>query len=422
MVLVEKEVTMQSNCIGNFIAQKRKAVGLTQKQLAEKLNISFQAISKWEKGMAMPGSDVLIRLANELQVNVEDILNGRDSNSVSYSKAGVDISYTDSIKKEMEQYVSLGDNRVLNKMGAFASLYDFKFDSMEHPVLVLKAEEPGSKQKLAIEYGYTESICHDMINHLVNDIIVMNAKPLAVLDTIICGKAEKDTIKSLVRGISEACKENQCVLIGGETSIQPQVVEKGVYVLTSSIAGVVDKNKIIDGSNISINDRVLAVSSNGLHTNGYSLVRLLIDMHPDLLSMNVDGETFINAIMRPHTAYYPILKDILNNEWISGMAHITGGGIKGNLGRIIPENLCAEIDLSLIRMLPVFKLIRDIGKIQDEEMLSTFNCGVGLILIVKDGAVNRIKAHINKYVPCYEIGIIKKRTNVEKVEYRNKLK
>ena len=115
--------------------------------------------------MAMPGSDVLIKLANELQVNVEDILNGKDSNCVSYSKAGVDISYTDSIKKEMEKYVSLGDNRVLNKMGAFASLYDFKFYSIEHPVLVLKAEEPGSKQKLAIEYGYTESICHDMINH-----------------------------------------------------------------------------------------------------------------------------------------------------------------------------------------------------------------------------------------------------------------
>lgn len=413
---------MKNNCIGNFIAQKRKAAGLTQKQLAEKLNISFQAISKWEKGMAMPGSDVLIRLANELQVNVEDILNGKDSNCVSYSKAGVDISYTDSIKKEMEKYVSLGDNRVLNKMGAFASLYDFKFDSIEHPVLVLKAEEPGSKQKLAIEYGYTESICHDMINHLVNDIIVMNAKPLAVLDTIVCGKAEKDTIKSLVKGISEACKENQCVLIGGETSIQPQVVEKGVYVLTSSIAGVVDKNKIIDGSDISINDRVLAVSSNGLHTNGYSLVRLLMDMHPDLSGVNVDGETFISTIMRPHTAYYPILKDVLNNEWISGMAHITGGGIKGNLGRIIPENLCAEIDLSLIKILPVFKLIRDIGKVQDEEMLSTFNCGVGLILIVKDEVANRIKAHINKYIPCYEIGMIKNRTNVEKVEYMNKLK
>ena len=176
---------MQDNCIGSFIAQKRKELGITQKQLGEKLNISFQAISKWENGTALPSSDVLIKLANELKVNVEDILNGKELNNISYSKAGVNISYTDSIKDEMEKYVSNGDARVLNRMGAFASLYDFNFDDVKHPVLVLKAEEPGSKQKLAIEHGYTESICHDMINHLVNDIIVMNAKPLAVLDTIV---------------------------------------------------------------------------------------------------------------------------------------------------------------------------------------------------------------------------------------------
>lgn len=280
---------------------------MTQKQLADKLNISYQAVSKWEKGTAMPGTDILMQLSKELEVSVDAILNGKETSGVSYSKAGVDISYTDSIKSEMEQFVSKGSSRVLNKMGAFASLYDFAFDDVEHPVLVLKAEEPGSKQKLAVEYGYTESICHDMINHLVNDIIVMNARPLAVLDTIVCGKAEKDTIKSLVRGVSDACRENECVLIGGETSIQPQVVDKGVYVLTSSIAGVVDKKDIIDGSRISKGDKVIAVASNGLHTNGYSLVRMLMDMHPEIKKESIDGENFIDLIMKPHTAYYPVL-------------------------------------------------------------------------------------------------------------------
>ena len=412
---------MQENCIGNFIAQKRKELGITQKQLAEKLNISFQAISKWENGTALPSSDVLIKLANELEVNVEDILNGKELNSVSYSKAGVNISYTDSIKSEMEKYVSVGDSRVMNRMGAFASLYDFKFDDIIHPVLVLKAEEPGSKQKLAVEYGYTESICHDMINHLVNDIIVMNAKPLAVLDTIVCGKAEKDTIKTLVKGISEACTENECVLIGGETSIQPQVVDKGVYVLTSNIAGVVDKEKIIDGHSINIGDKVLAVASNGLHTNGYSLVRLLMDMHADLINADVDGEKFIDAIMKPHTAYYPTMKEVLDADKITGMAHITGSGIKGNLKRIIPEGLCAEIDLSKIKVLPIFKLIKDVGKVQDEEMLSTFNCGVGLILVVKEMYADRIKNHINKAISCYEIGSIKSSNTLEKVSFINRI-
>lgn len=131
--------------------------------------------------------------------------------------------------------------------------------------MVLKSEEPGSKQKLAMEYGYNESI-HDMINHLVNDIAVMGAKPLAVLDTIVCGKAEKETIKSFIKGISEACRENECDLVGGETSIQPEVVNQGIYILTASIAGIVSREQIIDGSKIREHDSVLAIASNGLHT------------------------------------------------------------------------------------------------------------------------------------------------------------
>lgn len=133
---------------------------------------------------------------------------------------------------------------------------------------------------------------------------------MAVLDTIVCGKAEKDTIKSLVKGVSDACKENSCVLIGGETSIQPQVVDKGVYVLTSSIAGVVEKDLIIDGSEIGEGDVILAAASNGLHTNGYSLVRMLMDLHPEIKKKNIDGQIFLDSIMKPHTAYYSMLREV----------------------------------------------------------------------------------------------------------------
>ena len=199
---------------------------------------------------------------------------------------------------------------LLNGLGPFASLYDIHFPDIKNPVLVLKSEEPGSKQKLAMEYGYTESICHDMINHLVNDIVVMGAKPLAVLDTIVCGNAEKDTIKTLVKGVSDACKFNECSLVGGETSIQPLVVESGVYVLTSSIAGIVEKSKVIDGSAIEEGDIVLAIASNGLHTNGYSLVRLLMDKMPQIKLDKIDGLTFIEQIMKPHTPYYKAIKGL----------------------------------------------------------------------------------------------------------------
>ena len=233
--------------IAAFIAAKRKFKGLTQQQVADALHISFQAVSKWESGAAYPTIELLYALSRLLGTTTDEILSAQDADNsgMTYSQAGVDILYTDSIKSEMSAYIDSSNPRVLNGLGPFASLYDIRFDDIKNPVLVLKSEEPGSKQKLALKYGYTESICHDMINHLVNDIIVMGAKPLAVLDTIICGNAEKDTIKSIVKGISDACRENECDLVGGETSIQPGVVEKGVYILTASIAGIVDKSMII---------------------------------------------------------------------------------------------------------------------------------------------------------------------------------
>ncbi|MCR4702808.1 MAG: phosphoribosylformylglycinamidine cyclo-ligase [Saccharofermentans sp.] len=412
---------IDSRKMGRFIVEKRKDLGLTQQQLAEKLNVSFQAISKWENGAAFPNIEILKDLSTVLEVSVDEILTGseKEDEGLSYSKAGIDIAYTDSIKKEMEKSLETKDRRVLNGLGPFASLYDIKFPEIKDPVLVLKAEEPGSKQKLAIEYGYTESICHDMINHLVNDIIVMGARPLAVLDTIVCGNAEKDTIKTLVKGVSDACRENDCSLVGGETSIQPLVVDHGVYVLTSSIAGIVERSKVIDGSAIKEGDAVLAVASNGLHTNGYSLVRLLMDKKPQIKTDVIDGMSFIEQIMKPHTPYYRAVRDLFGDGSIHGMAHITGGGIEGNLCRIIPDGLSAKIDLSKIRICNLFKYIRDNGNISDDEMLKTFNCGVGLIIVTSVKNKVRIMEHVSKTYDCYEIGSVEKGST--KVSFEDRL-
>lgn len=407
--------------VGNFIMEKRKSHNMTQQQLADKLNISFQAISKWENGTTFPNIEILQDLAIVLDVSVDEILAGseRNEDGLSYSKAGIDITYTDTIKKEMAKHLETKDNRVLNGLGPFASLYDIRFPNIENPVLVLKSEEPGSKQKLAMEYGYTESICHDMINHLVNDIVVMGATPLAVLDTIVCGNAEKDTIKTLVKGVSDACKENECSLVGGETSIQPLVVDSGVYVLTSSIAGIVEKSKVIDGSAIEAGDVVLAIASNGLHTNGYSLVRLLMDKMPQIKLDKIDGLTFIEQIMKPHTPYYKAIKGLFDKNVIRGMAHITGGGIEGNLSRVIPDGLSAKIDLSKLRILKIFQYIRNSGNISDEEMLRTFNCGVGFNVVVNPKDKVEVMNHINRFYDCYEIGTIE--TGNSKVEFVNRM-
>lgn len=313
---------------------------------------------------------------------------------LSYQKSGVDIDVADATKRAMAKSLETRDPRVLNKLGAFASLFDASFPDLQHPVLVLKIEEPGSKQKLAFQHKRPVGIAYDLINHLVNDIIVLGARPLAVLDVIICGRLEKEVVSQFVDALARACREQDCSLVGGETSEQPGVVEAGVYVLAASIVGVADRDRVIDGSKIAVGDTVLAVASNGLHTNGYSLVRALIAKKPEILNAKVGGESFLDAILRPHKCYWQPFRDLFAWPELHGLAHITGSGIAGNLNRILPPGMDAAIDLGAIRVLPVFKLIRDAGGVDDPDMLRTFNMGVGMTLVVAPAAVPRIQSHL----------------------------
>jgi len=247
-----------------------------------------------------------------------------------------------------------------------------------------------------LEQGRIESICYDLVNHLVNDIIVMGARPLSVQDVIICGKLEKEVVQGLVASLADACREQDCTLTGGETSEQPGVVDEGTYVLAASVVGVVEKAKIIDGSRIEKGDVVLAVASNGLHTNGYSLVRALMAERPEIAGMDVAGESFMDAVMRPHKCYYKSVRGLFETPELHGMAHITGGGIQGNLNRILPKKLDAAIDLSKIEVPPVFKLIREMGSIDDTDMLRTFNMGVGLTTVASETGVAPMRKHLSE--------------------------
>lgn len=327
--------------------------------------------------------------------------------SLSYRKSGVDIDTANDTKKEMAGILESNNARVLNKVGAFASLFDGAFPEYKHPVLVFKTEEPGSKQKLAFEHGSIETICYDLVNHLVNDAIVMGARPLSIQDCIVCGKIEKDVVLKIVSAMSAASKENGAVLTGGETSEQPGVVEAGIYILTASITGVVERDRVIDGSKIQKGDVVLALASSGVHTNGISLVRKIMEAAPEIMKESVGGKPFIDTILTPHRAYYNCVKDLFENDGLTGLAHITGGGIKENLNRILPEGLSASVDLSKIRILPIFKTLKSFGKLEDADMLRTFNMGVGLTAVVRKEFAAETMAHIKgQGIEAYEIGSI----------------
>jgi phosphoribosylformylglycinamidine cyclo-ligase len=329
------------------------------------------------------------------------------TDNLSYKSSGVNRDIENETKEGMASALETSEPRVLNKIGAFASLYDGHFPEYKHPVLVLKTEEPGTKQLLAFQNDSIETVCQDLINHLVNDCIVMGAKPLSIQDCIVAGRVEKSVIVRMVNAFAEAAKNNECVLTGGETSWQPGTIAKGVYVLSASIVGVVEKEKIIDGSKIQKGDVVLALASSGVHTNGISLVRKIIETHPAILKEVVDGVPFIKAVLEPHRPYYKALKGLFGTEGLVGLAHITGGGIQENLNRILPANLSAEVDLSKIKIHPIFKTIRTFGNVEDADMLRTFNMGVGITAVVRPAFAKDAIEHLTKAgVDTYEIGTI----------------
>jgi phosphoribosylformylglycinamidine cyclo-ligase len=322
-------------------------------------------------------------------------------------KYEVDIDLANQAKAEMAAALESADGRVLNKLGAFASLYDIAMPEYRHPVLVMKTEEPGSKQLLAFQHGRVEGVCRDMINHLVNDCIVMGARPLIVQDAVICGKLDKAVVNRIVRAISECCRENGCSLTGGETSEQPGVLGVGSYILTSSIVGIVEKDEVIDGSRIEEGDVLIGLESSGPHTNGYTLIRRLLSESPGLAEAEIDGLSFLDRVMEPHRCYYQGLHELFPSGILRGLAHITGGGIKENLNRILPAGLDARVRLGEYRLSKLWRFLHEAGKLSDAEMLRTFNLGVGLVAVAREADAEAVLEHLRKRgLPAFPIGDI----------------
>jgi len=332
-------------------------------------------------------------------------------------KYRVNIDVANKTKAGFGKLLDNRDPRLLNKVGAFSSLFLLDVKRFTEPVLVLKTEEPGSKQVLAFAHDRIESVCQDMINHLINDCIVMGAEPLAVQDLIVCGQLEKTIATRIVAACAAACEAQGCVLTGGETTEQPDIVPAGTYILGSSIVGVVERSRIIDGSLIAPGAVVVALSSSGPHTNGYTLIRDLLNRDPALAKQDVAGASFLDAVLEPHRCYYGSLKDLFPLKLISGLAHITGGGIKENLDRILPHTVDASIDLELYRPAPIFGAIRTAGQISDNEMLRAFNLGVGMVLVCSRAHEAQVLRHLRAQgQEAYVIGEIVSGTG--KVECR----
>lgn len=332
--------------------------------------------------------------------------------SVSYSDAGVSIDTANqAVARIRELAKSTFNERTLTDIGSFGGMFDGRFPEMSDPVLVASADGVGTKLKIAFETGIHSTIGQDLVNHCVDDILVQGARPLFFLDYFATGKLSADITASVVEGLSIACRENGCVLLGGETAEMPGFYEDGEYDLAGFVVGVVDKKNVIDGSAIVPGDAVLGLPSNGLHTNGFSLARKLFfeigEFRPGDSPDELGGESVGEVLLRPHKSYLPELSGLIGTGRIKGLAHITGGGLLENIPRILPEGTSVVIRRGSWSEPPVFGLMQSLGNVEDREMFRTFNMGVGMAVICAAEEKDTVSAHVESAGGvCKEIGEI----------------
>ena len=329
--------------------------------------------------------------------------------SITYSDAGVSIDAANAAVEKIKGLArSTFDMRTLSEIGSFGGMFDGAFPGMSAPVLVASADGVGTKLKVAFMTGVHDTVGRDLVNHCTNDILVQGARPLFFLDYVATGSLSPDVIVSVVDGIARGCRENNCVLLGGETAEMPGMYAEGEYDVAGFIVGVVDRAKVIDGSRVEPGDVVFALPSAGLHTNGYSLARKLFfevagysaDTHVEEL-----GTTIGNALLRPHLSYLRPLEGLLDTGVIKALAHITGGGLLENVPRVLPEGTAVRIERGSWPVPPVFQLMQRLGNVAESEMFRTFNMGVGMVVICSQSDAETVRYHFDSPgSDCFLIG------------------
>jgi phosphoribosylformylglycinamidine cyclo-ligase len=312
----------------------------------------------------------------------------------------VDITRADRAKQRIKYLAHRTFTRgVVSEIGGFGGMFAIDRKKFREPVLVSSVDGVGTKLKVAFMMDLHHTVGGDLVNHCVNDIAVQGAAPLFFMDYLATGVLDPNVAEKVVEGIAEACRHNGCALIGGETAEMPGFYPEGEYDLAGFIVGIAEKSRIITGEKVQPGDLLVGLPSNGLHTNGYSLARKLF-----FEVANYSPETYVNdlkgkageELMKPHKSYWPVLRKLVDAELVHAMAHITGGGITDNLPRVLPKGMAATVEMGTWPVLPVFTHLQKLGDVPQEEMMRTFNMGIGMVLVVPAKKFKRVQSVIEK--------------------------
>jgi phosphoribosylformylglycinamidine cyclo-ligase len=324
-----------------------------------------------------------------------------------YKLAGVDIKAGEELVDDIKPFVkATRTSGVLSEIGLFGGFFDARFPDHEHPVLVASTDGVGTKLKVAVMAGVHDTVGQCLVNHCVNDILACGARPLFFLDYFATGRLERGVARDVIKGIAQACGENGAALLGGETAEMPSIYADGDYDVAGTIVGVVDKPRIINGSQIRKGDVLIGLPSNGLHTNGYSLARAAlfptysVDQFVEAL-----GSTVGQALLKVHKSYLHAMSPVLDAGLAAGLSHITGGGIVGNTSRILAEGLGLEIAWGSWDVPPIFDLIKSAGSISDSEMQHVFNLGVGMIVVAHEEDADSVMSMLAEHNP-FHVGAV----------------
>ncbi|OFN61998.1 phosphoribosylformylglycinamidine cyclo-ligase [Eikenella sp. HMSC061C02] len=335
--------------------------------------------------------------------------------SLSYRDAGVDIDAGDQLVENIKPFAKRTIRpEVLGDLGGFGALVEIS-KKYQNPVLVSGTDGVGTKLKLAFEWDIHHTVGIDLVAMSVNDILVQGAEPLFFLDYFACGKLDVARATDVIKGIAEGCEQSGCALIGGETAEMPGMYPEGEYDLAGFAVGVVEKSKVINGRSIRPGDVVLGLASNGAHSNGYSLIRKIIERsNPDLDAEFDGGKPLRQAIIAPTRLYVKPILAALEKFEIKGMAHITGGGLTENIPRVLPENCVAQIDAQSWSLPKLFQWLQQAGNVEQQEMYRTFNCGIGMAVIVPAEQAEAAQSFLTEQgETVYRLGTIRERAGSE---------
>ena len=327
-----------------------------------------------------------------------------------YQKAGVDLAAADETVERLKPLARKTFRpEVLSGLGGFGGLFALEQNKYKNPVLVSGTDGVGTKLKLAFELELHDTIGIDLVAMCVNDILVQGAEPLFFLDYLACGKLFPQKVEAVVQGISEGCLQSGCALLGGETAEMPGMYQAEEYDLAGFAVGVVEREKLIDGSKIEAGNVLLGIASSGIHSNGFSLVHRILAENSLSMNENLSGttETIGTALLTPTKIYVKSILKLLENVDVRGMSHITGGGLPGNVPRMLLENMVAEIDKSSWQDLPIYSFLRNVSGLPDEELFPVFNMGIGFVICIPESSAKKAKEILEQEgETVYKIGQI----------------